>query len=128
LTKGKDLTYHKIMFFQLFGSGSELNVAPQEVKAKLDQGEKLVLVDVREPWEYAINRLNGAIHIPMAEFGRRYQELDPEAEIICYCHMGVRSLKCAQFLKQQGFSKAKNLAGGIDAWSLQVDPTVPRYR
>lgn len=116
------------MFFNLFGSNSELNISPQDIKARLDRGDKIVFLDVREPWEVAINRLAGAIHIPLADLGRRYQELDSKAEIISYCHMGVRSLKATQFLKQQGFEQAWNLAGGIDAWSLQVDPTVPRYR
>jgi rhodanese-related sulfurtransferase len=128
LTKGKDLSYDKNMPLQFFGSSSDLNVTPQEVKSKLDRGDKIVLVDVREPWEFAINRLNGAIHVPLAELGRRFQELTPEAEIVCYCHVGVRSLKAAEFLKQQGYQNARNLAGGIDAWSVQIDPSVPRYR
>jgi rhodanese-related sulfurtransferase len=128
LTNRDDFTYHKNMFFQLFGSHSELNMSPQEVKVKLDQGKKIVLVDVREPWEVAINRLEGSVHIPLADLGQRYKELDSQAEVISYCHMGVRSMKATQFLKQQGFEKARNLEGGIDAWSLKVDPAVPRYR
>ena len=116
------------MFNQLFGSKSELDLAAQEVKEKLDRGEKIVLLDVREPWEFNFNRIDGGIHIPLADLPQRFNELDPETEIVSYCHMGVRSLKAALFLKQQGFTKVWNLAGGIDAWSQQVDPKVPRYR
>lgn len=122
--------YDAIMLFNMFQSQSDpaLNLSPQDVKAKLDGGEKIVFLDVREPWEVAVNRLDGAVHIPLGELGRRYQELNPDDEIIAYCHMGVRSLKATRFLKDQQFKHVKNLAGGIDAWSLQIDPKVPRYR
>ena len=122
--------YDEIMLFNMFQSQSDpaLNLSPQDVKAKLDGGEKIVFLDVREPWEVAVNRLDGAVHIPLGELGRRYQELNPDDEIIAYCHMGVRSLKATRFLKDQQFKNVKNLAGGIDAWSLQIDPKVPRYR
>lgn len=116
------------MFSNLFQSDPALNLSPQDVKAKLDQGVKVVFLDVREPWEVAINRLDGAVHIPLGELGRRYQELKPADEIIVYCHMGVRSLKATRFLKEQQFKNVKNLAGGIEAWSMQIDPKVPRYR
>ncbi|MEK6684420.1 MAG: rhodanese-like domain-containing protein [Nitrospirota bacterium] len=118
------------MFFDLFQSQSDpaLDLSPQDVKAKLDGGEKIVFLDVREPWEVALNRLAGAVHIPLGELGQRYRELNPDADIIAYCHMGVRSLKATRFLKEQQFKNVKNLAGGIEAWSLQVDPKVPRYR
>jgi rhodanese-related sulfurtransferase len=116
------------MFFDMFRSDPSLNISPEEVKAKLDRGEKFVLLDVREAWEVAINRLEGAVTMPMAELGHRHKELDPETEIVVYCHMGVRSLKATRFLMEQQFMNVKNLAGGIDAWSLQVDPKVPRYR
>jgi rhodanese-related sulfurtransferase len=116
------------MLFNMFGSQNELNLAPKEVKAKLDRGEKLLLLDVRDDSEVAFNRLEGYVHIPLADLPARYNEIDPEAEVICYCHMGVRSLKAALFLKKQGIENVWNLAGGIDAWSVEVDPAVPRYR
>jgi len=118
------------MLFNLFQSQSDpaLNISPEDVKAKLDRGEKIVLLDVREPWEVAINRLNDAVVMPMGELGRRYSELNPDAEIVVYCHVGGRSLKATRFLKDQQFKNVKNLAGGIEAWSLKVDPKVPRYR
>lgn len=120
----------KNMFFNMFQSQSDpsLNISPEEVKAKLDRGEKIVLLDVREPWEVALNRVGDPVVISMAELGDRYTELNPEAEIVVYCHTGVRSLKATRFLKDRQYKNVKNLAGGIDAWSLQVDPKVPRYR
>jgi len=110
-----------------FGN-SDFNLSPHELKAKIDGGEKILLVDVRDPAEFAFNRIHGAIHIPLYELANRYRELDPETEIITYCHLGVRSLKAAQILKSLEFSNVKHLSGGIDAWSTQIDPNVPRYR
>jgi adenylyltransferase/sulfurtransferase len=107
---------------------SEFNLSPQELKAKLEGEEKILLVDVREAAEYAFNRIQGAIHIPLSELASRHRELDPEADIVTYCHLGVRSLKAAQILKSLEFSNVKHLAGGIDAWSTQIDASVPRYR
>ncbi len=112
----------------MFQSDPALNLSPPEVKAKLDKAEKIVFLDVREDWEVAINRLDGAVHIPLGVLGQRFAELKPEDEIIVYCHMGVRSLKATRFLKEKQFKNVKNLAGGIDAWSMQIDPKVPRYR
>lgn len=117
-----------ITMFSMFGKDDSLDVPPQEVKELLTNGGKPVLLDVREQWEYDFNRIEGAIHIPLADLPQRYQELDRDSEIIAYCHMGVRSLKAAKFLKQQGIEKVRNLAGGIEAWSIQVDSAVPRYR
>ena len=110
-----------------FGN-SEFNLGPQELKAKLDGEEKILLVDVREPAEFAFNRIQGAIHIPLSELANRHRELDPDTQIVTYCHLGVRSLKAAQILKSLEFSNVKHLAGGIDAWSIQIDASVPRYR
>lgn len=105
-----------------------MDISPSEVDAKLKNGDKIVMLDVREPWEVAINQLPGIVHIPLGELPKRYRELNSEDEIIAYCHMGVRSLKAARFLKEQNYTSVKNLAGGIDAWSVQIDPNVPRYR
>src|SRR5438128_203863 len=116
------------MFLTNGPEGSDINLSPQELKAKIDGGEKILLVDVRDPAEFAFNRIQGAIHIPLHELARRHKELDPDAGIVTYCHLGVRSLKAAQILKSLEFSNVKHLAGGIDAWSAQVDVSVPRYR
>jgi rhodanese-related sulfurtransferase len=90
-----------------------------------------VLLDVREPWEVAVAalQLDGApgCHIPLSQIPERLSELDPSQSIVCICHHGVRSRQVVAFLERQGFESVYNLAGGIDAWSALVDPTVPRY-
>jgi rhodanese-related sulfurtransferase len=93
-------------------------------------GEALLL-DVREDWELqtASVRAEGfeLVHIPMGQLVQRLSELDPERPIACLCHHGGRSMQVANFLAHQGFAKVANIAGGINAWSEQVDPSVPRY-
>ena len=102
-------------------------ITPKELKSRIDKGDKLVLVDVREQWEYALAKLEGSVLIPLATLPQSIEKLDRQAEIIAYCHHGMRSADATGFLLQQGFSNVKNLIGGIDAWSAQVDPSVPRY-
>jgi len=104
-----------------------LEITPADVKARLDQGEKLVFIDVREPWEYALCRIEGAKHVPLASLAARLEALPDVDEVICYCHHGMRSLDAAAWLRFQGIERAKSLAGGIERWSLEVDPKVPRY-
>lgn len=103
------------------------NLTPQELKERLDQGEKLFVLDVRQPEEYAICRLEGSTLIPLGELPQRIGELDPSQEIVVHCKMGGRSAQAAQFLCERGFSNVWNLAGGINAWSQTVDPSVPQY-
>ena len=87
-----------------------------------------VLLDVREPWESQAARLPDSLLMPMGEVGSRAQaELDPDAHIVVLCHHGQRSLSVALWLRNQGFERAQSLAGGIDAWSRSIDPTIPRY-
>jgi len=93
----------------------------------LDTAEPVVLLDVREPEEVALARLPGSVHIPMGEIPGRLHELDPDAQIVVYCHHGIRSANVAAYLVQRDFTDVANLAGGIDAWSLTVDPSLPRY-
>ncbi len=102
-------------------------ITVQELKQKLDKGEKVVLIDVREPWEYNIAKIQGAQLIPLGTLGSEYKKLDPQAEIVMQCHKGMRSMDATQFLLQQGFKNVKNLTGGIEAWSSQIDPSVPHY-
>jgi rhodanese-related sulfurtransferase len=86
------------------------------------------LIDVREPWEYATASVPGSTLIPMGEFaGRAHQELDPDDHLLILCHHGARSLSVTNWLRQQGFEHSQSVAGGIDAWSIQLDPTIPRY-
>ena len=106
----------------------DYEIAPEEVKAKLDARDRFTLLDVREPWEVEAARIEGATLIPMGDIpGRAHQELDPDDHIIVYCHHGVRSLNVTAWLRQQGFEKAQSMAGGIDAWSRQVDGKVTVY-
>lgn len=98
-----------------------------ELQRRLEAGEPIRLIDVREPDEYAICRLEGATLIPLGELGQRVSELDPDAEYVVYCKMGMRGARGAALLRQQGFSRVRNLRGGIMAWALTVDPSMPRY-
>ncbi len=91
------------------------------------EGRDFVLLDVRTPQEYQIARIDGAILIPLQELPDRLNELDTASMIVTQCHSGIRSATAVNFLRQHGFAKTKNLAGGIDAWSREVDPSVPRY-
>ena len=104
-------------------------IHPTAVKAKLDAGEPLLLVDVRQPEEYAICRIAGGVLIPLGELAGRAGEVNPPAgaTVVVYCHHGMRSLSGAEVLTQAGVPNVVSLAGGIEAWSVLVDPTVPRY-
>jgi adenylyltransferase/sulfurtransferase len=103
------------------------NMSAKQLKAKMDKKDKFVLVDVREPSEYQINQIPGSKLIPLGSVADRANELDSADDIVVYCHFGGRSAKAAGILGQMGFKKVTNLTGGIDAWSLDVDPSCPRY-
>jgi|SRR5579883_2031780 len=102
-------------------------ITVQQLKKMRDDKQPHVLVDVREPDEYEHCRIEGSKLIPLSELPKRVSELPKSGEIIVHCHHGGRSARAVEFLLQQGLSGAKNLAGGIDAWSAQVDSSVPRY-
>src|SRR5215813_1568952 len=106
---------------------SELEISVAELKKRLDAGERLLLIDVREPWEYEVCRIDGAKLIPMSTIPANLQSLDVEEPVICYCHHGMRSLDVAVWLQRQGIESARSLAGGIDKWSAEIDPKVARY-
>ena len=97
------------------------------MQARLEQGEKLVLIDVREPWEYALCRIEGAKHVPLGTLAASLETVPDVDEVICYCHHGMRSLDAAAWLRFQGIERAKSLAGGIERWSIEIDPKIPRY-
>lgn len=99
---------------------------PEELKRRLDAGEQLFILDVREPHEYQIANLGGHL-IPLNDLPKRLHELDPNREIVAHCKAGGRSAKAVEFLRQQGFKHVHNLAGGILGWSEKVDPSVPKY-
>lgn len=109
----------------LFGMAQEITV--QELQAKRQAGHSFLLLDVREPDEVAFANIAGSIHIPMGDIPGRLHELDPDKEIIVYCHHGIRSMRVADFLLQRDFDKVSNLAGGIDAWAEAIEPGMPRY-
>ncbi len=102
-------------------------IDPVTLKARLDQGENVLILDVREPFEIALAPFPGAMHIPMGDIPSRLTELDPDRETVVVCHHGVRSAQVAMYLAQMGFERVLNLAGGIDAWSEDADPSTPRY-
>jgi len=108
----------------------DYEISTQELKQLLTAAGPAshIVVDVREPWEYEVARIEGSTLIPMGDIpSRAFNELDPEARIITVCHHGVRSINVAVWLRNQGFENAQSLRGGIDAWSAEIDPTVPRY-
>ena len=106
----------------------DYEITPEEVKKQLDRKEKFTLLDVREPWEFETAHMAGVKLMPMGDVpSRANQELDPEDHIVVICHHGVRSMNVTAWLRQQGFERAQSMRGGIDAWSRQVDGTVPTY-
>jgi adenylyltransferase/sulfurtransferase len=106
---------------------NDWEITPVELKRRQDAGEDLFVLDVREPNEYQINRIPGSTLIPLGELPRRYQELDRDREIVAQCKMGGRSGKAVDFLRSVGFTKVKNLRGGILEWIDKVDPSQPKY-
>jgi molybdopterin/thiamine biosynthesis adenylyltransferase/rhodanese-related sulfurtransferase len=101
-------------------------ITPRELKARLDRGDDLFILDVREPHEYQICNIGGYL-IPLGDLSRRVSELDSSREIVAHCRSGKRSAEASEFLRQAGFRKVLNLKGGILAWSDEVDPSVPKY-
>ena len=102
-------------------------IEPLELKARLDRGERLEVLDVREPEEIAVAAFPHALHIPMGDVPSRLTELDPDAHWVIVCHHGIRSAQVAMYLAHMGFERVANLAGGIDAWALDADPKISRY-
>jgi rhodanese-related sulfurtransferase len=107
-----------------------VEITPREVRQRLDAGEALRLIDVREPAEFALTRIEGAELIPMGTVPSRLQHLGTladEATVIVFCHHGVRSLNVTYWLREQGVAECQSMAGGIERWSEEVDASVPRY-
>jgi rhodanese-related sulfurtransferase len=103
-------------------------IKPMELKERLDRGDNIFVIDVRESWERSLASIEGSEHFPLTELVDRTQEYIFEEEIVVYCHVGERSYRAAMLLEESGFKVVHNLVGGIDAWSQIVDPAVPRYR
>jgi sulfur-carrier protein adenylyltransferase/sulfurtransferase len=106
---------------------SEREVAPAVLRAELDAGTPVVLVDVREPHEWDLVHLDGAQLVPLGSLPAGAQQLDPGAPLVTYCHHGARSLRAVDILRAAGFSRVRSLAGGIDAWAREVEPGMVRY-
>ena len=102
-------------------------ISAPKLAERLRRGDSIDLVDVREPYEWRVARIEGARLIPLSRFGAALSELSPDSEIVLYCHHGLRSQTAAAFLVDQGFRRVWNLTGGIDRWSTEVDPSVPTY-
>ncbi|CAN5873087.1 rhodanese-like domain-containing protein [soil metagenome] len=102
------------------------NITPSGLKRRLEAGDRPVLLDVREPWEYELARIEGSKLVPMSQLEERFTELDPDAETVVICHHGNRSSYVTQALKRAGFEKVLNLEGGLDAYSF-VDESVSTY-
>lgn len=105
------------------------SIRPADLAERLRTGQPTILVDVRQPWEHELAKLPESILIPLAELPERVGEIDApkDALVVAYCHHGVRSLSGAAILLRHGFRHVASLAGGIEAWSAEVDPKVPRY-
>lgn len=106
-----------------------LEVDVETVARWRSENANFVLLDVREPEEYSIARIEGAKLMPMSEMGDRLGELEAyrDQHVVVHCHHGVRSLRTAEALRERGFQRVQSMAAGIDGWSLQVDPSIPRY-
>ena len=109
---------------------TEFEVTPQDVRRRLDAGEKIALIDVREPGEFQQAHIEGSELIPMRSVPAQLQHIEglaDDATLVVFCHHGVRSLQVVNWLREQGVGECQSMAGGIDRWSLEIDPAVPRY-
>ena len=129
---GPNATLTKLIDYEEFCGArgrlpSKTDITPAELKAMLEGGAQVTLLDVREPYEHSICRLEGSVLIPLGSLVRGVQRLDRSKPVVAYCHTGVRSRSAAEFLRQAGFTNVLNLKGGIEAWAKDVDPAMPRY-
>ena len=134
---GDNPTIHELIDYEQFcGVRGEEEAAPvsangeitvEELKKRLDAGEKVFILDVRNPPELEICAIEGSHKIPLPDLPMRYQELEPEQEIVVHCKSGVRSAKAINYLRKQGYENLKNLQGGILEWASKIDPSMPTY-
>ena len=104
-----------------------IEITPAEVKAKLSRGGKFAFIDVREKWEYDTSHIEGSTLIPLRTIPNNLAQLHAAGEVIFFCHHGMRSFDAANWLRSQGVENARSMSGGIDRWSAEIDPKVPRY-
>ena len=132
---GERPTIHELIDYEAFcgvgaasapvDAGLEVGVAAFDAERRA--GKPVVLVDVREPFEWEICRIEGSVLVPLGDLPRRFAELDPRTPVVTVCHTGVRSLEAARFLRSRGFAGARSLRGGVAAWASEIDPTMARY-
>jgi len=106
---------------------ANIEIMPQEVKQLQSHGETFLFIDVREPWEYQTTHIEGSTLIPLGQIPANVARLEQADSVILFCHHGMRSLDAAAWLRSQGVAGARSMAGGIDRWSTEIDPRVPRY-
>jgi len=106
-----------------------VEITPRDLARQLANGHSVRMIDVRQPWESEIARLPDSLLIPLGELPQHVDEVptDPAITVVLYCHHGVRSLSAVSYLQRLGYYHVRSLAGGIDAWSCEVDPALPRY-
>jgi len=102
-------------------------VRVRDLKTEIERGDDICLIDVRRPDEHALCALPGSLLMPLHELPHRLRDLDPRRNTVVYCHVGIRSAEATRMLQNCGFTRVRNLVGGIDAWSLEIDPRLPRY-
>jgi rhodanese-related sulfurtransferase len=106
---------------------ANMEVAPREVEDMLARSEKPLFVDVREQWGYDTSHIEGSVLIPLREIPANLARLEAASELVLFCHHGMRSLDAAAWLRSQGVEGARSMAGGIDRWAAEIDPSIPRY-
>jgi rhodanese-related sulfurtransferase len=106
---------------------ANIEITPSDTKELLARDDKVLFVDVREQWEYDTAHLDGSVLIPLREIPGNLQRIENSEQVVIFCHHGMRSLDAAAWLRSQGVEGARSMTGGIDRWSTEIDPTVPRY-
>jgi adenylyltransferase/sulfurtransferase len=106
---------------------ANMEIMPREVKSMMERGDKFLFVDVREKWEFETSWIEGAVLVPMREIPSNLGKFEEAENIVLFCHHGIRSLDAAAWLRSQDVVGVKSMAGGIDRWSAEIDPKVPRY-
>jgi rhodanese-related sulfurtransferase len=106
---------------------ANIGITPRDTKDLLAREKAVLFLDVREPWEYDTAHIDGSVLIPMREIPSNLQRIENSDQVVVFCHHGMRSLDVAAWLRTQGVEGVRSMAGGIDRWSTEIDPTVPRY-
>jgi rhodanese-related sulfurtransferase len=106
---------------------ANIEITPRDTQDLLARNKEVLFLDVREPWEYDASHIDGSVLIPMREIPSNLQRIENSDQIVVFCHHGMRSLDVAAWLRTQGVEGARSMAGGIDRWSTEIDPKVPRY-